>query len=60
MMPASSRIINISLLLEHGYAGQANYSASKVDLLIYQSIAKELGSRNVLVNCAARATLEVQ
>jgi 3-oxoacyl-[acyl-carrier protein] reductase len=37
-----------------GNAGQANYSASKAGVIGFtKSLAKELGSRNILVNAIA-------
>lgn len=49
------RIINISSIVgEIGNAGQSNYSASKAGLIGFtKSIAKELASRNILVNSIA-------
>ncbi|MFA6938584.1 MAG: SDR family oxidoreductase, partial [Treponema sp.] len=38
----------------HGEGGQVNYSASKGGLIAYsKSLAKEVGSRGVRVNCVA-------
>jgi 3-oxoacyl-[acyl-carrier protein] reductase len=49
------RIINIgSIVGITGNAGQANYSSSKAGLIgLTKSLAKEFGSRNILVNCIA-------
>ncbi len=49
------RIVNMgSVVGVMGNAGQSNYSASKAGLIGFtKSIAKELGSRNVLVNYVA-------
>ncbi len=49
------RIVNIgSVVGSMGNAGQANYSSSKAGLIGFtKSIARELGSRNILVNCVA-------
>ncbi|MGE5480017.1 MAG: 3-oxoacyl-[acyl-carrier-protein] reductase [Chloroflexota bacterium] len=55
MSQRSGRIVNIgSIVGSMGNAGQANYSASKAGLAGFtKSIAKELASRNILVNCVA-------
>jgi len=51
----SGRIINVaSVVGQEGNAGQANYSASKGGLIAFtKSCAKELASRNILVNAIA-------
>jgi len=55
MSQRSGRIINIgSIVGTIGNAGQANYSASKSGLFgLTKSMAKEFGTRNILVNCVA-------
>lgn len=49
------RIINISSIVGlTGNAGQANYAASKAGIIaMSKSIAKEVASRNITVNCIA-------
>lgn len=49
------RIVNMtSVVGEMGNVGQANYAASKAGLIGFsKSLAKELGSRNITVNCIA-------
>ncbi len=49
------KIINISSVVGLvGNAGQANYAASKAGMIGFtQSLAKELASRNICVNCIA-------
>lgn len=49
------RIVNISSVVgQSGNAGQANYSASKSGLLgLTKSLARELASRNILVNAVS-------
>ena len=51
----SGRIINISSVVGvSGNAGQTNYSASKAGIIGFsKSLAKEVASRNILVNCIA-------
>jgi 3-oxoacyl-[acyl-carrier protein] reductase len=54
------RIINIASIVGiTGNKGQANYAASKAGLIgLTKSVAKELGSRNVLVNAVAPGFIE--
>lgn len=54
------RIINIASMVGlTGNKGQANYAASKAGLIgLTRSVAKELGSRNVLVNAVAPGFIE--
>ncbi len=53
MKAKSGRIINMSSVIgETGNAGQASYAASKSALFgLTKSLAKELGSRGITVNC---------
>lgn len=62
MKQRSGRIINISSVVGvSGNSGQANYSASKAGIIGFtKSLAKELGSRNVLVNAVAPGFIETQ
>jgi len=55
MSQRQGRIVNIgSIVGLSGNAGQVNYSAAKAGLVgLTRSLAKELASRNVLVNCIA-------
>ena len=54
------RVINIgSVVGLRGNAGQANYAAAKAGMVGFtQSIAKEVGSRNITVNCVAPGYVE--
>lgn len=55
MKAREGRIINITSVVGHsGNAGQANYCAAKAGVSgLTRSLARELGSRNVTVNCVA-------
>lgn len=55
-----ARIINMASVVGiHGNAGQANYAASKGGLIaMTRSLAKEFGSRGVLVNAIAPGFIE--
>lgn len=54
------RIINMSSVVGlTGNAGQVNYAASKAAIIgLTKSLAKELASRNILVNCIAPGFIE--
>jgi len=58
----AGKIINISSVVGiMGNAGQANYAASKAGLIGFsKSVAKELASRNVTVNCVAPGYVETE
>jgi 3-oxoacyl-[acyl-carrier protein] reductase len=62
MKRRKGRIINISSVVGlTGNTGQANYSASKAGLIgLTKSVAKELASRNVLVNAVAPGFIETE
>ena len=55
MKSRNGRIINIaSIVGVTGNAGQTNYSAAKAGMIGFsKSLAKEIGSRNITVNCIA-------
>jgi len=55
MKARSGRIVNITSVVGHiGNPGQANYAASKAGVAGFtKSLAREVGSRNVTVNCVA-------
>ena len=55
MKARSGRIINISSVVgTTGNPGQTNYAAAKAGMIGFsKSLAKEIGSRNITVNCVA-------
>ena len=55
MKARTGRIVNISSVVSSlGNAGQANYCAAKAGLEgLSRALARELGSRNITVNCVA-------
>lgn len=62
MKKRKGRIINISSVVGiSGNAGQTNYSASKAGIIGFtKSLAKEIGSRSILVNAVAPGFIETE
>ena len=62
MKRRSGRIINIASIVGLiGNKGQANYAASKAGLIaLTKTVAKELGSRNILVNAVAPGFIDTE
>lgn len=60
MKARHGRIINVSsVVAQMGNVGQANYAASKAGMEGFsRSLAREIGSRNITVNCVAPGFIE--
>ncbi|MBZ0251113.1 MAG: 3-oxoacyl-ACP reductase FabG [Burkholderiales bacterium] len=60
MKARAGRIVNITSVVGHtGNPGQANYAAAKAGILGFsKSLAREVGSRNITVNCVAPGFIE--
>jgi 3-oxoacyl-[acyl-carrier protein] reductase len=60
MKARSGRIVNVTSVVGHtGNPGQANYAAAKAGILGFsKSLAREVGSRNITVNCVAPGFIE--
>lgn len=60
MKAKNGKIINVSSVIGlTGNAGQVNYAASKSGIIgVTKSLAKELASRNIFVNCIAPGFIE--
>ena len=62
MKARGGRIINITSIVGHmGNAGQANYAAAKAGVSgMTRALAREIGSRNITVNCVAPGFTETE
>jgi len=60
MKARSGRIVNVSSVVGHtGNPGQTNYAAAKAGMAGFsKSLAREVGSRNITVNCVAPGFIE--
>ncbi len=60
MKERSGRIVNVTSVVGFtGNAGQANYAAAKAGIVGFsKSLAREVGSRNITVNCVAPGFIE--
>jgi len=60
MKARAGRIVNVTSVVGHtGNPGQTNYAASKAGIAGFsKSLAREVGSRNITVNCVAPGFIE--
>ena len=60
MKARAGRIVNVTSVVGHtGNPGQTNYAAAKAGVLGFtKSLAREVGSRNITVNCVAPGFIE--
>jgi 3-oxoacyl-[acyl-carrier protein] reductase len=60
MKARAGRIVNVTSVVGHtGNPGQANYAAAKAGMTGFsKSLAREVGSRNITVNCVAPGFIE--